>query len=72
MEISLSSYSLYHYMRLYKKDIFDAVDKAHEMGFPAMEFIRFPPLAHKNPRLFSLRVASKRNLVDKCFIRNSY
>ena len=42
MEISLSSYSLYHYMRLYKKDIFDAVDKAHEMGFPAMEFIEIP------------------------------
>lgn len=43
MKISVSSYSFYQYVNQGKMTILDTVDKAHEMGFEAMEFIDLKP-----------------------------
>ena len=39
MNIGVSSYSLSGYMAGNQKSIFEAIDKASELGFDSMEFI---------------------------------
>lgn len=42
MKISVSAYSFYQYINAGKMSLFETIEKAHEMGFEAIEFLDMP------------------------------